>query len=426
MKLQSLSRFLNVRYSIIIALLVILFTSLVTFMNHSGIDDTIEYYIFYEADTLTDYYQPYDQVQEFHQGVKEYYWGKEQLPEKYKRLFGDNLAVDKMTMFEHDRSYIYVLPFALPSAGIDFYILHIFPFDEYEESNAAYRYNLQIAAVNLAIILILLMFKFNRQVANQVREFDNWVAKMSKQAEEPELEQEPLPIPRSIEFRELHQAAHKLQLSVKAQGDMRYLEKQRLKQEKDFLTSLSHELRTPIAVITAAVALLKKRNALSDKDQEVVNKLAKANNNMGLMTKTLLQVWRKQNLDTKPASVLLHKQVERIVSENAEHFPRQAKFELVVEAEQELMLNASLVELTLDNLLRNASQYSTGGLVACSVTGNKVVVCNKYNKAQQHEGETYGYGFGLYLVDKICEQQKWLFDVNSDEDFFTVTIQFNS
>lgn len=425
MKLRSLSRFLNIRYSIIIALLVMLFTSLVTFMNESGIDDTIEYYIFYEADTLTDYYQPYDQVLEFHQGVKEYYWGKDQLPEKYQKLFGNRLEIDKMSMFEHEKQYIYVLPFALPSAGINFYILHIFPLDEYEESNAAYRYHLQIAAINLAIILLLLMVKFNRQVASQLKEFERWIATASEQKQGSEQSFEELPIPESIEFRELYEAAHKLQLSMKAQSQMRQLEEQRIKREKDFLTSLSHELRTPIAVISAAVALLKKRNELSEKDQGVVEKLAKANSNMGLMTKTLLQVWRKQNKSNKPSLVYLSDMLSALVVENREHFPRQVEFELDVRSRVEQLLDMSLVDLTLDNLLRNASQYSSNGKVSCLVDGNQITVSNQYNKEQQHQSETYGYGFGLYLVAKICEQEKWAFEVNAGDEHFSVTLSFN-
>lgn len=426
MNLQSLSQFLNIRYSIIIALLVVVFTSLVTFMNESGIDDTIEYYIFYEADTLTDYYQPYAEVLEFHQGVKEYYWGKEQLPEPYQKLFGDNLEVDKMSMFEHEKQYIYVLPFAIPSAEINFYILHIFPFDEYEESNAAYRYNLQIAAINLAIILILLMIKFNRQVASQLKEFERWIATASEQKQGREQPFEELPIPESIEFRELYEAAHKLQLSMKAQNQMMLVEEQRIKREKDFLTSLSHELRTPIAVISAAVALLKKRDELSEKDQGIVQKLAKANNNMGLMTKTLLQVWRKQNRSNKPSLIYLSDMLTELVVENREHFPQQVEFELDVQSRQEQFLDKALVELALDNLLRNASQYSSDGKVVCHVDGDKITVSNQYNKGQQHQSETYGYGFGLYLVAKICEQEKWTFKVNAGDEYFSVMLSFNS
>lgn len=426
MKLQSLSRFLTIRYSIIIGLLVIVFTSLVTVMNDSGIDDTVEYYIFYEAEALTGYYQPYDEVLEFHQGSKEYYWGKEQLPKVYRALFGEHLPTDEMTMFKHERSYVYVLPFALPSVGIEFYVLHIFPFDEYEYSNSAFRTNLQIAAVNLAIILILLMIKFNRQISNQIREFDRWITKASAQDKNNEQLFNKEPIPKSIEFRELNEAAQTLQTSMQSQEQIRQIEIQRVKQEKDFLSSLSHELRTPISVIAAAAALLQKRNELTEKDRDIVKKLVKANKNMGLMTKTLMQVWRKQSRETAAHSVFLADKIKSIASENVELFAQQVDFEFEIILREEQMLDITLVELTLGNLLRNASQYSADGKVTCLVDGNKVTVSNLYDSTQQHEESHYGYGFGLYLVSKICEQESWVLDVTTEHQMFSVSLVFNS
>lgn len=424
MKLQSLSHFLNVRYSLIIGLLVVMFTSLVVVMNESGIDDTIEYYLFYEAESLSSYYQPYDEILEFHQGAKEYYWGKDNLPKHYQALFGDRLEVDKMTLFEHDRTYVYVVPFAIPSAGIELYILHIFPFDEYEESNMAYRFQLQVAAVNFAIILFLLMLKFNRRVTRQIKELDLWVAKLSKPSQTEALDD--LTVPDTIDFEELNQAAKKLLESVQNQAKMRQEETVRLQQEKDFLTSLSHELRTPITVIAAAVSLLNKRNELTEKDKTIVQKLAKANNNMGLLTKTLLQVWRMKDRNTQSQPIRLAEKVSDLIAQNAQHLPKAASFEVLTKVDETLQLDPSLVALTVDNLLRNASQYSADGKVECLVEGNKLTVSNAYNQAQQHSGDNYGYGFGLYLVAKICEREAWSFDVQKRQEQFVVTLIFDT
>jgi signal transduction histidine kinase len=61
-----------------------------------------------------------------------------------------------------------------------------------------------------------------------------------------------------------------------------------IEREKHFLSSLSHELRTPIAIISAAVTLLKNNDKLLPKDIENLDKLNNANLTMKQLSHTLL------------------------------------------------------------------------------------------------------------------------------------------
>ena len=79
---NSLHRYLNKRYLAILVLLIILFSALILFMRSSAMDDTTDYYMHYDAQVLSEYYQKTDDIAEFDQGRKEYHWGIKNLPEQ--------------------------------------------------------------------------------------------------------------------------------------------------------------------------------------------------------------------------------------------------------------------------------------------------------------------------------------------------------
>ena len=423
MKKQPLARYLNYRYFVVFGLLISAFTSLITYMNLSGIDDTIEYYIFYEAEMLTEYYQPYDDIAEFHPGFKEYYWGEKQLPALYSRLLDkQQFPPDEMSFYVEQEQYIYALPFTLPEAGVTFYVLHIFPFDEYEENNLSQRVKLSYLAFAVFLLLLYLVYRLNRQVTEQVVLFDRWMSDISDQSSNAFPDKK---IPTRIWFKELFDAASRLQNSLQNQYKLRQIEELRVKREKDFLSSLSHELRTPISVIAAAIAVLRKHSQLSDKDQKVLDKLARANGNMNLMTSTLLQVWRKQKSANNPVTLSLAKKLEELIQEREIYCSASIEFNLSIVSQARIKADVSLVEITLGNLIRNACQYTANDQVELTVEQNSVRVSNAFEQEFQHQGLNYGYGFGLYLVETICKQQDWQLKVETQQEQFVVEVVFN-
>jgi len=62
---KSLQHFLNRRYLGVLLLLSIGFFVLIFVMHVSGMDKTSEYYMSYEAEVLSDYYRPEDNIIEF-------------------------------------------------------------------------------------------------------------------------------------------------------------------------------------------------------------------------------------------------------------------------------------------------------------------------------------------------------------------------
>lgn len=424
MQKQSLLRYLNRRYVVIMTVVIGAFIFLISFMNWSGMDDTTKYYMAYEAEVLTEYYQPFENIREFDSGQKEYYWQINQMPELYQEIIKEEGLVEgEAELFVRGDRYIYILPFPVEGTDAMFYVVHLFTFDEYAQNNLAVRLSYSFASFALLVVIVSVVIRLNRHVTNQISYFDRWVKQITQKNSE---EIADTHLPEKVTFTELVETADSLKSSLVRQYELQEIEVERVKRERDFLTSLSHELRTPIAVISAAVSLLKKRDQLSEKDMLIVGKLARANGNMKTMTNTLLHVWRRQKSVNQKEMASLVAIFEQVLDEQKQINEGACELSIDIRQEQRFELDTNLIEMTFINLLRNAFQYAEGGEITVVIDNNRFSITNQYDhENRQMTNDSYGFGFGLYLVETICAQENWLFNVDADKQMFSISITFN-
>jgi len=423
----SLHQFLNRRYLIMMALLTGIFTFLVSFMNWSGMDDTTGYYMLYEAEVLSEFYQVGEKIDEFDPGIKEYYWGRDNLPGHLQKLIAENeLKSNYATLFTLDNEFVYILPFELPGKSVTFYVVHIFEYDIYAINNKNLRLNFSALAIITFLIILIIIFRLNQKVIKQLQHFDGWLKGLVA-AKPADLEKHSLPD--SVQFDELVTSGTNLQVSLLKQRELQLIEQKLLQREKEFLASLSHELRTPISVIAAAIALLNKRDTLSSKDKKVVEKLARANGNMKLLTNTILQVWRKQPSEETPEPLVLAHISKQAIQDCLSFCRSELEFNLDVTSESAKELDVTLVQIVINNLLKNACQYAEKE-ISVQVGQDYFVITNTFDshqeahKQQVSDSQLYGFGFGLYLVETICQQQSWLLDISNEAPVFRVEVRF--
>jgi len=423
--MQSLDQYLNRRYLAIIILLVSVFTFLISYMHWSGMDDTTEYYMLYEAEVLTQHYQANEKILEFDAGYKEYYWGTASLPQAYRQLLKSRPGKpNRANLYLVDEQSVYILPYDLHAGELVFYVVHLFDADSYAINNQAFQ-NLVITISLAGLVLVILLILFwNRNITRQISAFDAWVKKITR------LSGDDMPrqgLPEQVAFKELVDTAASLNSSLKKQHQLQEKERQLVKREKEFLSSLSHELRTPIAVISAAIALLGRRGELSPKDSKIVQKLSKANTNMKLLTNTLLQVWRKQESKQSEQEVCLAELVELALEDSRVYCEQSVNFGLEVESREKITLDITLAQIVINNLLRNACQYSSESDISVVVDGQLVTIANSYDHQvlDSQLSEQYGFGFGLYLVETICQQQGWHFSLDAKNNSFSVRVGFD-
>lgn len=448
---RSLHRFLNKRYLAILTFLVLIFVVAVFFLRHSAMDDTTDYYLFYDAQVMSEFYQINDEIVEFDLGIKEYYWGVSRLPEHYQKLLGlskedPQVKTNETYIYQYNNKFIYILPYLAVDKGEVFFVIHLFDI----KNEAMFYQSWQNTFVLLATLGLLLVIFYslytNRQISRQMTEFHQWV-KSVEHLNYQQLQQQSLP--KTLTFEELVDSAQGLQNSIATQYQLQQNQQALLEREKHFLSSLSHELRTPIAIISAAVTLLKKSDKLLPKDIAKLDKLNNANLSMKQLSHTLLQLWRGQKSignsehQTQPLVdkkiFLLDELIEQAITHCQQQFKRKnIVIELIIHEPIKLLAQYEFTEILINNLLRNACQYTTDARVKATLFKHYFLIENSVENSHLSDQSDntpperdeydhgYGYGLGLFLAEKICQQMQWQLKITSPKQKFSVKVMFDN
>lgn len=202
-----------------------------------------------------------------------------------------------------------------------------------------------------------------------------------------------------------------------------------LENEKDFLSSASHELRTPITVLSTNLSLL---NVLMEelprdsREVSVVARLVRSTENMKQLTQTLL--WLSKDPEDFPASchVDLAQLLPQIIDENS-YLIEQKSVEAIVHKEPCIIFAPEILcKIVLTNLVRNAFQYTQIGKVEVSFSNNTIEIINVCTKQESIDSDDleYGFGIGLELVRRISNKLSWQFSSLSLDGGRKVIINF--
>lgn len=215
----------------------------------------------------------------------------------------------------------------------------------------------------------------------------------------------------------------------------------------DFFSNVSHEFKTPLAVIYSNAQILQ-RQELNDKQQECVNNIINSSKRMSNLIQNMLKLNKLEKQTISPA-------VEKYdvcaqLCECAVQFEEsweEKNIELNVEMEDSAYIAADpgLMELVWNNLLSNAIKFTPdGGTITLSQISNDTSVtisvtdtgCGMNDEVKKHifdkfyQGDeshaTLGNGLGLALVKRIIELSDATITVESTPgkgSVFTVTLE---
>jgi signal transduction histidine kinase len=195
-----------------------------------------------------------------------------------------------------------------------------------------------------------------------------------------------------------------------------------VERDREFNADVSHELRSPLTVITGATELLLAQPDLEPKVRTRLLRIARAARQSADITTALLHLVRAEQGIDKDSTA---HNVGRIVSEVVhlyEPLVGNKQLELRVEKEDRVSVIApeSVVAVTVGNLIGNAMRYTTQGEVVITIGNGRVTVedtgpgipdedlvrvFDRHYRGQNITGK--GSGLGLAIVKRLCELYGW-------------------
>ena len=215
----------------------------------------------------------------------------------------------------------------------------------------------------------------------------------------------------------------------------------------DFVSNMTHELKTPIAIAYSANDALLNYDTANDPQKKVtyLNIANKQLKRLGELVENILamSMERRKTMKLKPERVLLRPFVEEIAA--AQRLRGEKEITISVNVDEGVSIEADRTHLSniLNNLIDNAIKYS-GDSVIISISGNEREISvadngigipaksipylfNKFYRVPHgNRQDVRGYGIGLYYVKSILDKMGWNIDVRSKEKEGSVfTVKFS-
>lgn len=188
-----------------------------------------------------------------------------------------------------------------------------------------------------------------------------------------------------------------------------------IERERHFTRDVSHDLRTPIAVVSGAVEVLKAHHSLDTETQGLVDRIDIANKHMARTVEALLSLAREEAGAIRHEPVRVLPVIEKTIIQ-FRHFldGKEVEIHIDVAAATTLSLQPGVLEILLSNILGNAFEYTQEGTVSISMKDQKLSISDTaggissdirgamFEDAVKGNNSS-GFGIGLSIVRRVCE-----------------------
>ncbi len=207
-----------------------------------------------------------------------------------------------------------------------------------------------------------------------------------------------------------------------------------IERERNFTNSASHELRTPITVISGAIEVLQ-QSTLSEADFKVLDRIKRATVDMKNMIEMFLCIARETDNGWYEERFLVLPLVKQAV-EQQRYLLNGKKVEVKIDdaANPNVHGHSQAFAIAVNNLVRNAFEHTTDSehpILIC-LENNALIVTNNLSSAMNTSyskafaSHYQGYGLGLGIVQRLCERNGWSFSLQVDEKHVVARLSWKS
>lgn len=193
-----------------------------------------------------------------------------------------------------------------------------------------------------------------------------------------------------------------------------------VEREQSFLNTASHELRTPIAVISGAAEVAIDQATLASARPHLARVLSTARDMQQLVLFLLTLAKDPSRLNSSAQSIDLARLVSSLVADHAHLCAgREISFEYGPMPDVIVSIPIAAAQAAIGNLLRNAIENSSRGTIRLSIELDGTIVIedpgagmsarelSTFFKARAQAGERQGNGIGLDLIARLCQHLGW-------------------
>lgn len=324
-----------------------------------------------------------------------FYLGRNTLPEDLKSLVSNNL--DYPYYFYQNQHFI-LYGISEPYSDKQLYVFHKFAVHEDVPG-------IQLETITLLLTLLILCamtlgaIVIYRRIANAMEYLnDVSIEPLKREVNEG-----------GLHFIEVSNIAKALKYSV-------FKLEEKNSHERFFIQSLSHELRTSMAIIQVAVELLKKQTSgnkplQAHRFNEKLNTIFHANLKMQSLANNLLSLWGGTS-ELEPSAVDLNTLITDCVKELSQGYELTHRVNMLLPVSHVIITASSFaVQLVLINLIKNAIVHGEGD-IRIQLTQQKLIISNHIKHANADANDSVG--MGLFIIEQGVDCLGWHYHVNSD------------
>lgn len=229
--------------------------------------------------------------------------------------------------------------------------------------------------------------------------------------------------------------------------DITYLKKlERIK--SDFVSTVSHDLRSPLTAILGYVELIERAGPVNEMQRQFIRRVQGSVHNITALVDDLVSLGRiESGFDTRKESL----QIERIIRYSADGFKKQLAektLALIIDLPENLppiFGNPVQIRQVIDQLIDNAIRYTPSGgsirlhgeieekqvIIQVSDTGIGVpavdlpYIFDKFYRAGNASAESSGTGLGLSIVKSVVDNHQgrvWVDSTPNKGSAFTIVL----
>lgn len=208
-----------------------------------------------------------------------------------------------------------------------------------------------------------------------------------------------------------------------------------VERERAFIDTASHELRTPVAVISGSAELALQQAGLSPAARQHLDRIRRTARDVEQLISLLLVLAKDPSRLARSNEHVALDQLLAAIVEDHRHLTRAKALTIVLAPMPSIEIAAPLpiVQAAIGNLLRNAIEHSDRGeiMVRLESPARVVIVDPGHGMAPDEISAIYariargggnrGDGIGLDLIARLCEHLGWSLSIASDEGRGTTT-----